>query len=327
VKPAAAPFFTASSRVVRAVCAWLRAGLALALLAGAPVGHAADEVKVVATFSILGDFVRQVGGDRVQLSVLVEAGNDAHVFQPGPALARTVSQAQLVVSNGLGYESWVARLLQSAGFKGRHLMASDGIRPLTSAPAGGHDHGHAHGKAHAHGETDPHAWQSVKHAQRYVMNIAQALCQVDAPGCDTYQRNAKDYTAELARLDADIAAAWAAIPVPQRKVITSHDAFAYYAKDHQVRFLAAQGTSTDAQASARGVARLVRQIKAENIKALFVENIADARLIEQIGRETGVRPSGSLYSDSLSAPDGAAPNYVALMRHNTRALTAAIQGR
>lgn len=325
MKPTTSPSF-----VARAARLWQRAGVALALLAVAQLGHAAGEVKVVATFSILGDFVRQVGGERVQVSVLVEAGNDAHVFQPGPGLARAVSQAQLVVSNGLGYESWVARLLQSAGFKGRHTMASQGIQPLTAA-ASGHDHGHAqdssHGKAHAHGAPDPHAWQSVKHARRYVMNIAQALCQVDAPGCDTYQRNANNYTAELDRLDADIAAAWATIPVPQRKVITSHDAFAYYARDHQVRFLAAQGTSTDAQASARGVARLVRQIKAENIKALFVENIADARLIEQIGRETGVRPSGSLYSDSLSAPGGVAPSYVALMRHNTRALTEAIQGR
>ena len=142
-----------------------------------------------------------------------------------------------------------------------------------------------------------------------------------------YKQNAKNYSAELTRFDADIATAWAAIPVASRKVITSHDAFAYYARDHQVRFLAAQGTSTDAQASAQGIARLVRQIKAEQIKALFVENIADARLIEQIGRETGVKPSGSLYSDSLSAPGGTAATYITMMRHNTQALTNAVKGR
>ena len=294
--------------------------LAWALLCASAV-HAAGEVKAVATFSILGDFVRQVGGDRVQVSVLVDAGSDAHVFQPSPAQARTVSQAQVVFSNGLGYESWVGRLLQSAGFKGVHVVATQGIEPLKAAPAPGHAHGHAHD------DTDPHAWQSVKLAQRYVKNIAQGLCRADAAGCDTYTRNAAAYTEELSRLDAEIASAWAAVPVKDRKVITSHDAFAYYARDHQVRFLAAQGTSTDAQASARGIARLVRQIKAEQIKALFVENIADQRLIDQIGRETGVRPSGSLYSDSLSPPGGAAPTYVAAMRHNTRARIGAILGR
>lgn len=303
----------------------LRAGFLVAALACTPFAHAAGEVKAVATFSILGDFVRQVGGERVQVSVLVQAGSDAHVFQPSPNQARTVSQAQLVFSNGLGYESWVKRLLQSAGFKGVHVTASQGIKPLTSQPAGGLADGHGHGPAH--GQADPHAWQSVKLAQQYVSNIAQALCKADAQGCDTYKQNAKNYSAELTRLDADIAKSWAAIPVEGRKVITSHDAFAYYARDHQVRFLAAQGTSTDAQASAQGIARLARQIKAEQIKALFVENIADTRLIDQIGRETGVKPSGSLYSDSLSAPGGPAPTYIAMMRHNTQALTAAIQGR
>ncbi|MFP5467829.1 MAG: metal ABC transporter solute-binding protein, Zn/Mn family, partial [Gammaproteobacteria bacterium] len=260
----------------------LRACLLVAIVAGTPLVHAAGEVKAVATFSILGDFVRQVGGERVQVSVLVEAGGDAHVFQPSPAQARTVAQAQLVFSNGLGYESWVKRLLQSANFNGIHVSTTQGIKPLTNQPAGEQGGGHGHG--HAHSEADPHAWQSVKLAQQYVSNIAQALCKVDAQGCDVYKQNAKNYSTELTRLDADIAAAWAAIPVEGRKVITSHDAFAYYARDHQVRFLAAQGTSTDAQASAQGIARLVRQIKAEKIKALFVENIADGRLIDQIGR-------------------------------------------
>lgn len=301
---------------------WLRTGAACVLVTTASLAQAAGEVKAVATFSILGDFVRQVGGERVQVGVLVAAGSDAHVFQPSPAQARAVSQAQVVFSNGLGYESWVRRLLSSAGFKGRHAVATQGIEPLKARPAGdAHDHGHAHGEA------DPHAWQSVKLAQRYVANIAQALCEVDAAGCGAYRQNAQRYSAELAQLDAELAAAWAAVPVPARQVITSHDAFAYYARDHQVRFLAAQGTSTDAQASAQGIARLVRQIKAEQIRALFLENIADQRLIDQIGRETGVKPSGRLYSDSLSAPDGDAPSYVAMMRFNTRALVGAIQGR
>lgn len=303
----------------------VRASFILVLLTCTSFAHAADEVKAVATFSILGDLVRQVGGDRVQVSVLVDAGADAHVFQPSPTQARAVSQAQLVFSNGLGYEGWVKRLLQSASFKGRHVVTTQGIGPLNIKPVG--EAGHSQEHRHAHDEADPHAWQSVKLTRQYVKNIADALCAVDAAGCNTYRQNEQSYSAELVRLDAEIATAWAAIPVESRKVITSHDAFAYYAHDHRVRFLAAQGTSTDAQASAKGIARLVRQIKAEQIKALFVENIADPRLIEQIGRETGVKPSGSLYSDSLSAPNGPASTYIAMMRHNTQELIAAIQGR
>lgn len=302
-----------------ALAALVAATTALAL----PVAQAAGEVKAVATFSILADLVRQVGGERVDLTVLVGIGGDGHVFQPSPAQARSVAQAQVLVSNGLGYETWVRRLLQASQFKGRHVVASQGIEPIKSNSSGAQ--GPRHG--HAHDEVDPHAWQSVGHVKRYVKNIADGLCAVDAAGCDAYRRNEQAYQAELDRLDAENRAAWAVVPPAQRKVISSHDAFAYYARDHQVRFLAAQGTSTSAQASAQGVARLVRQIKAEQIKALFVESISDPRLIEQIGRETGVRPAGALYSDSLSAPDGPAPTYLALMRHNTQALIAAIQGR
>jgi len=316
-----------SNALRQTLIAACRNALVGALLAGASLAQAAGEVKAVATFSILGDLVRQVGGERVQVDVLVGAGSDAHVYQPSPADARTVSQARLVFSNGLGYESWLRRLLQSANFKGRHVVATRGIEPLANKPVSepGHSRGQHH--HHHHGEADPHAWQSVKLVQRYVKNIADALCAADAAGCTAYRQNEERYNAELARLDGEIASAWAAIPVEARKVITSHDAFAYYARDHRVRFLAAQGASTDAQASAQGIARLVRQIKAEQIKALFVENIADARLIEQIGRETGVKPSGLLFSDSLSAPGGPAPTYLAMMRYNTQALIAAIQGR
>lgn len=282
--------------------------------------QAAGEVKAVATFSILGDLVRQVGGERVALTVLVGPGGDSHVFQPTPAQARSVGQAQLLFSNGLGYETWVRRLIQAAQFKGRHVVASQGVK--TIAAQNGHDHGHSHG--HAHDEVDPHAWQDVSRVQRYVQNIAQALCAADAPACDTYRRNADAYGTQLAELDREIKAAWATVPVAQRKVITSHDAFAYYGQAYGVQFLAAQGATTGAGASVQGVARLVRQIKAEGIRALFVESIADPRLIEQIGRETGVKPAGTLFSDSLTTPDGAAPNYIALMRHNTQALVRAV---
>jgi zinc/manganese transport system substrate-binding protein len=298
-------------------------GVAIATLSPALQAQTTTPVKAVASFSILGDLVRQVGGDRVAVEVLVGPGGDAHVFQPTPSQARLVGQAQIVFSNGLGFEGWMSRLLNTAAYKGRHVVVSQGIKPIT-AEADDHGHGHKHG--HHHDEADPHAWQAVPNAIAYVGNIAKGLCKADATGCDQYQRNAGAYIAQLKTLDADIRATWATIPAAQRKVITSHDAFGYYAHAYGVKFLAPQGVNTDSEASARGVAQLVRQIKKEQIKALFVESISDPRLIAQIGRETGVKPAGELYSDSLSDAKGPAATYVTMMRANTTALTQAIQG-
>ncbi len=251
------------------------AALALGLAALTPSLHAQSPLKAVASFSILGDLVKAVGGDRVAVDVLVGPGADAHVFQPTPSHARLVGQAQVVFSNGLGFEGWMGRLLKT-------LI------------------------------DDPADWEMI---------------QVDAASCDLYDRNARAYEIRLNELDAEIRAAWAPIPVAQRKVITTHDAFGYYARDHAVSFLAPQGVSTESEASAKGVAQLVRQIRKDHIKALFVESISDPRLIEQIARETGVKPSGALYSDSLSAPGGEAATYIDMLRFNTRALTAAVRGQ
>jgi zinc/manganese transport system substrate-binding protein len=228
-----------------------------------------------------------------------------------------VAQAQVLFSNGLGFEGWMSRLLKTAGYKGRQVVVSQGIAPLKEAGHGGH----------SHGGVDPHAWQNPRHVITYVDNIAKGLCEADAPRCDAYRRNAAAYTVQLQALDTEIASAWTTIPAAQRKVITSHDAFGYYAKAYGVTFLAAQGMSTDSEASAKGVGQLVRQIKKENIKALFVESISDPRLIEQLGRETGVKPAGELFSDSLSDANGAAATYLAMMRANTAALTQAVKGQ
>jgi zinc/manganese transport system substrate-binding protein len=294
-------------------------GFAFASLSPGLHAQTAAPVKAVASFSILGDLVKQVGGDRVSVDVLVGPGSDAHVFQPTPSQARLVGQAQVVFSNGLGFEGWMSRLLNTAAYKGRHVVVSQGIKPLKAE-----EEAHDHKGGHQHGEADPHAWQSVTNAMTYVGNIAKGLCQADAAGCDSYQRNAATYTAELKALDTEIKAAWATIPATQRKVITSHDAFGYYAKAYGVNFLAPQGVSTESEASAKGVAQLVRQIKKEKINALFVESISDPRLIEQIGRETGIKPAGELFSDSLSDARGQASSYVAMMRANTQTLTQAI---
>lgn len=294
----------------------------------------ATPLPVVASFSLLGDVVQQVGGARVALSTLVGPGQDAHVFQPAPGHARQITQAQVLVLNGLGFEGWMPRLKQSAGFKGQEVVATQGIKALQEPGGHEHQHGHKHdhkhdhkhGHQHAHGSQDPHAWQNVAHVITYVQNIEKGLCAADAAGCPEYRANAQRYTAQLQQLDADIRAAWASVPPAQRKVITSHDAFAYYGQAYGVRFLAPRGVSTESEASAKGVAQLVRQIKREGVKALFVENVSDPRLIEQIGRETGIKPAGELYSDALSPAGGPAATYVDMMRHNTAALVRAVKG-
>lgn len=311
-------------RLSRANFFYLTAALCGTTASTASVAQNTPAIQAVASFSILGDLVQQVGGPRVGVQVLVGHGSDAHVFQPTPSQAKVVSQANVVFSNGLGFEGWISRLLGTANYKGPHVVVSQGIQTLEVKPSHGHHKPHAKGH-HQHADQDPHAWQSVKHVITYTQNIAKGLCAVDAPACADYQRNAADYTAQLNTLDSDIRAAWAAIPEAQRQVITSHDAFAYYAKAYGVSFLSPQGVSTESAASAKGVGMLIRQIKKDNIKALFVENISDPRLMAQIGRETGVQPAGELFSDSLSGPDGAAPNYIAMMRANTQALTTAVQ--
>lgn len=304
----------------------------MALTLGAGLCHtaqAAEPLRVVASFSILADMVRQVGGDRVAVQALVGPGEDAHVFQPSPAHARQVGQAQLLVTNGLGYEGWMARLLQSAGYRGPTVEATRGVRPLKAADDD-HDHGHSHGHDHDHGDkgpgTDPHAWQSVPNAKLYVQNIVTGLCAADAAGCTGYRARAERYTAELTQLDADIRTAWKPVPAAQRKVITTHTAYAYYGQAYDVRFFAARGISTDSEPSAKGIAQLVRQIRSQGIRALFIENISDPRLMEQLARESGLRASGSLYSDALTRPGGEADTYVQMMRENTRRMVAAVRG-
>lgn len=312
----------------------------LAALAGAAtaavgaVAHAQPApppVPVVASFSILGDLVRQVGGERIHVDVLVGPGADAHAFQPAPSHARLVAQARVVFANGLGFEGWLQRLLTSTGYRGPLVVVSEGVEPLPVRARGADTHGHGSGGHrhgdHVHGDVDPHAWQAVPNVITYVAHIERALCTADPAGCEDYRRNAARYTAQLRSLDAEIRAAWEAIPPAQRKVITAHDAFGHYGRAYGVTFLAARGVGNASEPSARAVAQLIQQIRREGIRALFVESIADPRLIERIARETGVRPAGALYSDALTEPGGPAPTYVAMMRANTLAMTRAIRGQ
>ncbi|WP_068808593.1 metal ABC transporter substrate-binding protein [Thauera phenolivorans] len=308
--------------------------LSAALLSGVVLGSAparAEPLRVSVSFSILGDFVRQVGGERVAVDTLVGVDEDAHAFQPRPSDARRLGAAQLVVTNGLGFDDWVARLARSAGYRGRVLVASEGIDTLAKQDDDDHgtDEEDAHrdredGDDHDPGGIDPHAWQSVANAERYVANIAAALAELDPAGASHYRDNAARYRGELKALDAEIRAAFAAIPAERRKVVSSHDAFAYFARAYGVDFLAPVGVSNNAEPTAQGVARLIRQLRADKIPAVFIENVADPRLIERIRAESGARVGGTLYSDALSAAGGAAPDYLTMMRHNLRTIVEAI---
>lgn len=298
--------------------------------------QAADGPKVVATFSILGDLVTNVGGGRIALTTLVGPDGDAHVYAPSPADAKALSEAKVVFTNGLKFEGWIDRLVKASGTKARVVEAAKAVTPLESEDdheeAGhdghghehGHDHsGHAHG-SHDHGGIDPHAWQSVANTKLYVAAIRDGLIAADPQGRAVYEANATAYLARLDTLDAEVRAAVARIPEADRKVITSHDAFGYFARAYDLIFIAPQGRSTEAEASAKDVATLVRQIKAEKVKAVFVENITDKRLVEQIARETGAVVGGTLYSDALSSADGPAGTYIDMVRHNIKALSAAL---
>ena len=279
-------------------------------------------VKAVATFSILADMVREVGGDRVEVVTLVGPDGDAHVYQPTPTDAKNVAAADIVFVNGMGFEGWIDRLITSAGFRGPVVVATEAIEPLTAAED--HDHGHDHGHSHDHGEVDPHAWQSLENAKIYVRNIRDGLIALDAAGAAVYGANAERYLAEIAALDTEVRAAVANLPKQRRTVITSHDAFGYFAQAYGLTFRSPTGVSSEAEASAKDVADLIRQIRADSIPAVFMENITDPRLLEQIRKETGAALGGTLYSDALSQPDGPAPTYLEMFRYNLRTLTSAL---
>ena len=290
---------------------------AFASTAQAQEQHA--RLPVVATFSILGDIVSNVGGDRIAVKTLVGPNGDAHVYSPSPADAKTLADAKVVVTNGLGFEGWLARLIKSSNTKAPNIIASRGIKPR--ALAGAHSHaGHSHG----HSNGDPHAWQSVANVKIYVANIRDGLIKADPAGKAAYEANAATYLAKLDALEGQIKDIVSKIPPERRKIITTHDAFGYFKDAYGVEFIAPQGVSTDSEASARDVARIITQIRKQKIPAVFIENISDARLLTRIADETGAKVGGTLYSDALTDEKGAAPTYIDLIRHNIRTLGAAL---
>ena len=275
-------------------------------MAIAPV-RGQERINIVASFSILGDLVKNVGGDRVNVTILVGPDGDVHVYTPAPADARKIADAKLLVINGLGLEGWLPRLLQSAGSKAPIVTATKGIAPLKLGS-----------------NADPHAWQSVANAKIYVANISDALVAADPAGAEVLRANAQAYLAKLDALDREVREAVANIPPGRRKVISTHDAFGYLAAAYGIEFIAPLGVSTESEASARDIAGIIREIRTKKIPAVFLENISDPRLIRRIAAETGARVGGTLYSDSLTSEKGDAPTYIELVRHNIKALTGAL---
>jgi len=280
-----------------------------AALAVSPARAQDGKLPVVASFSIIGDFLREVGGAHVDVTVIVGANGDAHVYQPTPRDGQALAKAKLVFVNGLGFEGWLDRLVAASKTKATVVTLSHGLEARQG------DEG-----------LDPHAWQSVANAMRYVENIRDALIAADPANAESFRENAARYHARLDVLDKDMLAAFAAIPKERRRIVSTHDAFGYFAQRYGIDFIAPQGVSTEAEASAKDIARIIDAVRAHKVSAVFLENIADPRLTQRIAKETGAKIGGVLYSDALSSPDGPAGSYEKMMRNNLRELVEALGG-
>jgi zinc/manganese transport system substrate-binding protein len=273
--------------------------------------QAPDKLPVVATFSVLADFARNVGGERIEVAALVGPNGDTHVYQPKPADAKELGAARLILVNGFGLEGWIDRLIKASGAKAPVVVATKGIKPQQMREEG-------------RVELDPHAWQSIADAKIYVANIRDGLIAADPEGASAYRANANNYLGKLDALEKEVTAEIAKIPPGRRQIITTHDAFGYFGTAYGFRFIAPEGVSTETEASARDVAKIIRQIKAQKIPAVFLENVTDPRLARNIAAESGATIGGTLYSDALSPPNGPASTYIDMMRNNVRELSAAL---
>ena len=283
-----------------------------ALLACSPA-LAQSKINVVATFSIMADLVSNVGGDRVEVTALVGPNSDSHVFSPTPADAKKPA-AKVVFVNGLGLEGWMTRLVSASGSQAQTFVASTGIKTRKM------EDDHHPGRM----VTDPHAWQSIANAKIYVANIRDGLSKADPGGKGSYDANATAYLAKLDALEQEVKTVIGKIPADHRRIITTHDAFGYFGAAYGMEFISPEGVSTDAQPSARDMAKIIAQIRKQKIPAVFMENITDPRLMQQIAKETGAKIGGTLYSDALSDAKGPAGTYIDMMRSNVNELSKAL---
>jgi zinc/manganese transport system substrate-binding protein len=270
-------------------------------------------MPVVATFSILGDMTKQVGGHAIAVRTFVGPDGDAHTYQPTPGDLRALTQSKVLVKNGLGLEGWLDRLTGAAGFKGTTVVAAAQVQPRTMKEEGGAI------------TTDPHAWQDPRNGVLYAQAIGEGLADADPAHADAYRQAANGFAAQIAQMESWIEAQLSPIPKDQRRIITTHDAFGYYGARYDIEFLAPEGISTEFEPSARNIAALIAQIKREKIHAVFIENMTSPRMAKMLARETGATLGGTVYSDALSPPSGPAPTYLSMLRHNTTLFAAAMR--
>jgi zinc/manganese transport system substrate-binding protein len=270
------------------------------------------KIPVVASFSILADLSRQIGGDKVEVKSLVGPEGDVHVYQPSPADAQSLAKAKLIVVNGFALEGWIDRLIVAAGARAPVVVATKGVTPRAGDAESGEK------------GIDPHAWQSIANAKIYVANILAGLIAADPADADAFSARAAEFDAKLDATEKSVRAAIAAIPAQNRRIITTHDAFGYFGQAYGLAFIAPQGLSTEAEPSARDVAKLIDQIRREKAPAVFLENISDPRLMQRIAQESGAKIGGTLFSDQLSPPGGPAATYIAMMEHNISELKRAL---
>ncbi|MCZ2328422.1 metal ABC transporter solute-binding protein, Zn/Mn family [Bartonella sp. F02] len=274
------------------------------------------DIKVVASFSILADLVKNVGKDRVSITTFVGSDENTHIYEPTPRDAQALKNAHIIFINGLHLEDFIHRLITATNTKALLVETSANIPLLKKQD---HQIGHHHKN-----NTDPHAWHTIPNVKIYIKNITTSLCKIDPESCGVYNTNANAYIQKLDALHKTITTQIAAIPKDKRIIITSHDAFDYFAHEYGFTILAPEGVSTEIEATAANVAKLIQQIKTNNASALFVENISNPRLIEQIAKETGLKISGTLYSDALSKENGPAATYLDMMQHNVTTIINAI---
>jgi zinc/manganese transport system substrate-binding protein len=283
--------------------------LLFSLVLTLPTSLQAEEkkLKVIASFSIAADLVKQVGGDQIELITLVGPNSDGHLYQPTAQDSMHLSQADIVFINGLGFEGWIERLIKASGFAGEPVYLSRNIKPIywDSTP-------------------DPHAWQSIDNIQSYVDIIQETLMQQDSVNQKIYQQNADQYREQLDSLKQEFADFCLSLDTEQRRLVTSHDAFTYFGRACDIQFFAPQGISTEDEPGAQEIAQLIQQIKSQKIPAVFIENMTNPKLIEQIQRETGAIFGGKLYSDALSEEQGPANTYLNMMRYNLQTIKTAL---
>lgn len=259
--------------------------------------------KIVVSFSILADMAKQVAGDNTEIISLVGANGDVHEYQPSPKDAQIIAEADLVVVNGLGLEGWLERLITSSGYKGTIIYASKGVNII---------------------KDDPHAWQDLQNGEIYVRNIRDALIAQDPSHSADYSASATKYINELEALNEWVKLEFSKVPQEKRKVISTHDAFGYFAKAYNIEFIAPIGLNTESQPSAKDIAKLIDQIREQKITAIFFENMTDSRIIKQLEKDSGAHIGGTLYSDALSEAQQSAPNYIAIFKHNVPELVNAM---